>query len=320
MKYTAAIALLSLALPLSAFGARPEHDWDRELQSAQALLAKGDYAAAYPRFERIAAHNPLAQFTLALFHQNGWGRPKNPVAACTWFEKAAQKQVPAAEHYLGDCLAEGIGRPANIPQALAWYDKAASHGHLISLCSEAEYYIRGKGVDKDVEKGMALCTGAAQANSPPAMIKLAHYYQGDKDVPQNLAAARYWYWEAAQRNVDEAQLRLGAMLANGEGGAIDLDAARQWLETAAADGYAPAYLPTAVLYANAPVQKETGALAPEHLAKIYLWTEAAKARGSTPELVASAEKLEAQVLKVMPASWRPKLDQQVAEHLAQHPN
>jgi hypothetical protein len=152
------------------------------------------------------------------------------------------------------------------------------------------------------------------------MLKLAQYYQSDSDVPQDLVAARYWYWEAAQRNVNEARFQLGMMLANGEGGEADQNAARTWLETAAGDGYAPAYLPTAVLYANEPVQKETGALAPEHLAKIYLWTAAAKVRSATPEQAAEAEKLEAKVLAVMPATWRPKLDKQVEEHLAKYAN
>lgn len=320
MKHLVAIALLSLTLPISAFGARPQHDWDSELRLAQKLLAAGDYKAAYSGFQRISAHNPLAQFMLGVFHQNGWGRSPNPVAACTWFEKAAQKQVPTAEHFLGDCLAQGIGRPANIPDALAWYDKAAAHGHLISLCSEADYYIHGKGVDKNVEQGIALCTHAAEANSPPAMLKLAQYYHDDRDVPQDLVAARYWYWEAAQRKVNEARYKLGLMLANGEGGDADPDAARNWLETAAGEGYAPAYLPTAVLYANEPVQKKTGVLAPEHLAKIYLWTAAAKARSATPEQAAEAEKLEAKVLAVMPATWRSDLDKQVAEHLAKYAN
>lgn len=320
MKHSTAIALLSLALPLSAIGARPHHDWDSELAPAQKRLAAGNYKMAYAGFQRFSAHNPLAQFMLGLFHQNGWGRPRNPAAACIWFGKAAQKQVPMAEHFLGDCLAGGIDRPVNIPEALAWYDKAAAHGHLISLCSEADYYIHGKGVDRNVEQGIALCARAAQANSPPAMLKLAQYYQDDRDVPKDLVAARYWYWQAAQHNINEAQFQLGLMLANGEGGEADPEAARTWLEAAAGDGYAAAYLPTAVLYANAPVQKETGALAPEHLAKIYLWTAAAKARSTTPEQAAEAEKLETRVLAVMPASWRPELDKQVAEHLAKHSN
>ena len=202
---------------------------------------------------------------------------------------------------------------------MGWYEKAASHGHLISWCSEADHYIRGDGVAKDIARGITLCMQAAQANSPPAMLKLARYFQQGRDVPQDLAAARHWYAQAAQSHVNEAQYQLGLMLANGEGGDEDGKGALFWFETAASEGYVPAYLVTAMLYANAPVQKETGALTPEQLAKVYLWTEAAKARSIGPEQQAQADKLEAQVLSVMPATWRGELDKKIAEHLAKYP-
>lgn len=319
MKRILAIILLSLALPGSALAAKPT-DGEAQLKLAQTALAGGDYQTAYTRYLGLGKSNPLAQFMIGLFHQHGWGRAKNPETACAWFEKAAEKHIPAAEHFWGDCLAQGIGRTADIPAALAWYDKAASHGHLISWCSAADYYIQGKGVAKDVPRGLALCAQVAQANSPPAMLKLARYYQQGHDMPQDLAAARRWYREAAQRRVSEAQYQLGLMLAQGEGGEADLDAALFWLETAAGEGYAPAYLPTALLYANAPPQPDTGALAPEHLAKVYLWTAAAKARSSDPEQLAEAAKLETLVLAVMPAAWRPDLDRKIAEHLAKYTN
>lgn len=317
MKRIVAIALLLFVLPWSALAAKPA-DWEAELKPAQTALAAGDYQAAYARYLHLANRHPLAPFMLGLFHQNGWGRAKNPVAACAWFEKAAHKHIPAAKHSWGDCLAQGMGRAADIPGAIVWYDKAASDGHLISWCAAADYYIQGKGVDKDAPKGLALCAQAAQANSPPAMLKLARYYHEGHDVPQDLAAARHWYQQAAQRRVNEAQYQLGLMLAQGEGGEPDLNTALFWLETAAGEGYVPAYLPTAMLYANASAKEETGALAPEHLAKVYLWTVVAKACGSDTTQLAEAEKLEAQALAVMPATWRPDLDKQVATHLAKY--
>lgn len=298
--------------------AAPDQDWARRLATAQAALAARDYPTAYTRYQKQAKDNPLAQFTLGLFYREGWGRDKNPVAACGWFEKAAGKHIPAAEHFWGDCLAQGIGRAVDIPGALAWYDKAATHGHLISWCAAADYYIQGKGVDRDAARGLALCTQAAQANSPPAMLKVADYHRNGGTVPQDLPTARYWYQQAAERQIAEAQYRLGVMLAQGEGGAPDPEAALFWIESAASAGYAPAYLPTAILYANAPVQADTGALAPEHLAKIYLWNSAAKARATDPAQLAEIARIESMVLAIMPAAWYPDLDKKVAEHLSKH--
>jgi TPR repeat protein len=293
-------------------------DYNDGLRPAQQALAAGNYAKAFALYSRQAAKNPLAQFSLGLFHRNGWGRPVNQIEACLWFEKAANRQIPVAQQFFGDCLSRGIGRPADSKSAIDWYKKAAAGGDLIAQCSAADLYIKGKGVDKDVQQGLQLCAQVAQANSPPAMLILGDYYREGTDVPQDLAAARYWYQQAAERRSPEAQYRLGVMLAEGQGGEPDLNAALFWLETAAGVGYAPAYLPTAILYANAEVDPKTGALKPEHLAKIYLWNSAAKARTADPAQLAEIDRIEKLVLAVMPETWRPDLDKKVAEHLAKY--
>lgn len=313
------LVLCALQFPAGAALAAPAGNWVKELTPAQTAQATGNFRVAYALYQRRAGANPLAQFALGMFHQHGWGRPADPVAACGWYEKAAQKRIPAAEHYWGDCLAQGIGRRADIPAALAWYEKAAAHGHLISACAAADYYIQGKGVAQDVARGIELCRQVAQANSPPAMITLARYYDRGEYLPRDPAAARYWYQEAAQRHNAEAQYRLGLMLAQGDGGEPDPAAALFWLETAASEGYAPAYLPTAELYASAPVQPDTGALAPEHLAKTYLWNAAARARTDDPAQRAAIDRIDALLAQAMPVAWRPDLDRQVAEHLARYP-
>jgi TPR repeat protein len=309
--------LLLLAPAPDALAGKP---LDAELQPAQQALAAGDYKKAYALYSKHAAHNPLAQFTLALFYREGWGRPRNEVEACRRFEPAAESGIPAAQQLFGDCLANGIGRAPDGKAAVAWYRKAAASGIIYALCSAGDLYIRGAGVDKDVKQGLALCTQAARRDSPPAMLRLADYYREGTDVPQDLAAARHWYKMAAERRVRQAQYRLGVMLSEGQGGEPDLAAALFWLETAAAEGHAPAYLPTAILYANAAPDPKTGALAPEHLAKIYLWISAAKARATDPAEQTEIARIESMTLAVMPAAWRPELDRKLAEHLAKHGN
>ena len=316
--FTLIVTALLLFFAAPAAHAKPPADLAAGLQPAQQALAAGDYKKAYAQYSRVAAKNPLAQFTLGMFHRNGWGLPADPVKACRWFEKAAQRQIPVAQQFFGDCLAQGIGRAADYQSAIGWYSKAAAGGDLIALCSAADIYIKGLGVDKNVRRGLELCAQAAQANSPPAMLKLGDYYRDGTDVPQDLAAARYWYQQAAERHASEAQYRLGVMLSEGQGGAPDLNAAVFWLETAASEGYAPAYLPTVVLYANAEVDPKTGALKPEHLAKIYLWNSAAKARTTDEAQLAEIARIETLVLSVMPPTWRPDLDKKVAEHLAKY--
>lgn len=291
----------------------------KDVKAAHAALVANDYVEAYRLYRAESAHNPLARFMLGVFDKNGWGRKADPVAACRWFESAAAKRIATAEHEWGECLAKGIVRAPDIPAALEWYAKAAGDGHLISDCNAADYYLRGEGVAKDTARGLALCTRVAMSNSPPAMLRLAHYFEDGTLVAQDLAAARSWYGQAASYGMPEAQFHLGMMLAQGAGGDADRDEALRWLETAAGEGYAPAYLPTAILYGNAPVKANTGALAPEHLAKIYLWSNAAMARAKTQDQLSAATGVRDRALSVMPPEWRPQLDRQVAAHLTAHP-
>ncbi len=313
------VLTISLLLAAQVHGQGLQQDVSKQLQAGQRALAAGDYASAHREYARYASDNPLAQFTLGLFEREGWGRPADPAAACRWFDKAAHANVPAAQQFLGDCLAQGVGRPVDGAAAVKWYLSAADKGVAIALCNAGELYISGKIVGRDVPKGLTLCARAAQADSSPAMVLLANYYREGTQVPQNLALARYWYDQAAQRHDREAQFRLGLMLSEGEGGPADIAQALFWLEHAAAEGYAPAYLPTAILYANAPVDAQTGALAAQDLAKIYMWNSAARARTTNPAQLAEIARIETLLDAVMPAQWKNDLDRKVADHLAKYP-
>jgi len=317
LRTIASLLLLLLgAQPLAQAVAR---DLAAELEPAQRALAAKDYPTAHRRFARLADRNPLAQFTLGLFEQQAWGRPANAAAACEWFDKAAHGNIPAAQQFLGDCLARGIGRAVDGPAALHWYEKAAQSGIVYALCSAGEMYLTGRALPKDSARGLALCAAAAQAGSPPAMLRLADLYRLGTEIPADPRLARYWYEQAAQRHQHEAQYRLAVMLSEGQGGKADVPQARAWLEQAAMDGYARAYLPLAILYANAAPDPATGALAADDLAKVYMWNSAARATTTDTAQLAEIDQIEKLTLAVMPATWKPVLDRRVADHLAGHP-
>lgn len=291
-------------------------DWAVALKPGQMAEQAGDYRKARAHYLKVADGNPLAQLALGRLSEQGLGAAQDGAAACAWYYKAAQRHIPLAENEWARCLAEGIGRPVDVPQALQWYEKASGHGHLISDCHAADHYIRGRGVPRDAARGIGLCTNVALAGSAPAMLQLAGYYEAGTDVPRDLAQARKWLLGAAQAGSAEARYRVGLMLAQGEGGDPDPDQGLYWLEAAAGQGYARAYLPTAVLYANAQVEPATGALRPEHLARIYFWNSAAAARATAAEDRAQTARIAALVDQVMPPQWRAPLDRQLAEHLA----
>lgn len=307
---------LALGLALGGQAAWAGRGLADELKEAQAALAGADYARAYQEFFAHADGNPLAQFSLGLFHQYGWGRPKDRAEACRWQEKAALGGIPAAQEWFAECLRDGVLRPADPAGAARWYERAIMSGMHLAACSLAELYMAGQGVPKDPAKAVELCRQAAEKGLPVAERRLANLLlEGDVSV-RDVAAARRWLAAAARAGDGEAEYRLAGMLRDGVGGETDTAAARRWMETAAAQGWLPAYLPTAESYFNAPTDQATGLLPPEDLAKAYLWSAAAVRRLAGSPQAEPARALLNQVLARMPTTWRADLDRRVEAHLA----
>lgn len=293
-------------------------DWSASLKHAQSLLNQGDYRAAYEAYlhEAQKKDNPLAGFSVALFHDLGWGRPKNRAEACRWYQKAAEAKLPAAQHAFADCLLRDVDGGSDPAQAAIQYEKAAEGGHWISLCSLAELYQRGAGVAKDPAKSIVLCESVANQGVVRAMRITASFYLDGDPVTRDLIKGRAWLEQAAKQGDAEAQYRLGLFERdNGQQGG-DLEVARFWFESAAAQGYTAAYLPVAELYFQAPVDSVTEKPIPEYLAKAYLWLSAASRRSHSAEQQRQAMEMLGRVNAIMPASWKPELDAKVARHLA----
>ncbi len=313
---TRRVAALGLALGLASGSAWAARDLTGELQDAQAALAAGNYPAAYQAYLDRGENNPLAQFSLGLFHQYGWGRPVDLAEACRWQEKAARGNIPAAQQALADCLRGGVHRPADPAAAAHWYEQAALSGILTAPCSLAELYMAGEGVPKDPRKALELCRPPAAQGLPAAQLQLARFYLEGDPMVRDPVAALHWMRVAAQAGNAEAQYRLGLMLRDGIGAPTDATSARWWLESAAGQGWLPAYLPSAALYWNAPAEPDTGLQSAENLAKTYLWSTAAISRLASGSEAEQARALLAKVLARMPETWRTDLDKRVTEHLA----
>ncbi|SFD94628.1 hypothetical protein SAMN05428977_100335 [Nitrosomonas sp. Nm166] len=292
-------------------------DSSQIMKDAQAALASGDYDKAFTGYHAAAGndHNALAQFSLGLFYQNGWGRAVDQATACEWFEKAAQGGIPAAQHLTGACLEEGAHRAPDLAQAAIWYQKAAQAGHLHSYCHLGNLYMTGNGVSKDPGKALALCHPAAQQGSIPAQIWLGKFYlQGDPSV-QDMRQAYRWFEIAAQKQAPEAFYYLGIILHKGLVEGHTPEKTRQMFEQAAGRKFVPAYFQAGKHFYHAEPDPQTNQLSAEHLAKAYLWLSAAIQRSRNPEEIRTAKEMLQQILVVMPETWLAELDQKVAQHL-----
>jgi TPR repeat protein len=295
-------------------------DLAAELKGAQEALAAGDYETAFREYSRHAEekNNPLAQFTLGLFYDLGWGRPVDRAAACRWQGKAAEGRIPAGQHLFAECLRDGVNGPPDPAAAAQWYERAAENGHVISLCSLAELHIAGEGVPEDPAKGLELCGQVAAGDSVPAKIRMGRFHLEGAGGLEDPERAYGWFESAAAYGSAEAQYYLGVMNRDGLGRPKAPRLAREWFEIAAAEGYRRAYLPTGTLYWTGPREPESGLLPAHDLAKAYLWLSAAARRASDPEELARATEMLEKIRAVMPETWVPDLDAKVAAHLAEH--
>ncbi|MCU7939374.1 MAG: sel1 repeat family protein [gamma proteobacterium symbiont of Bathyaustriella thionipta] len=294
-------------------------DINHEVRHAQKLLSKGQYEQALNKYQQVAKekNNPLAKFTLAMFYDNGWGRPVDPVKACQWYDKAAQDDIPKAADALGRCLSLGIHREVDIEQAAFWYQKAADLGHHYSLCHLGALYISGKGIKKDTAKGLALCQQSAEQGSLPAMLRLAHFYL-ELDEARNYKSALHWFSMAASYQSVRAQFQLGIMVRDGLGIEKNPLIARSWFEKSASQCYIPAYFQTALLYFNAPANPDTGLWYADDLAKAYLWLSTTIQRSKDNEEQLQAKKRLEKIQEVMPQTWTAELDVKLQAHLKKY--
>lgn len=308
------MSMLIIWIPVSLAQLTKDSD---DLELAQQWLAEGEYRRAFEIFQTYAQEeqHPLAQFTLALFYQQGWGITQDEALACEWFGKAAKGGVPAASHFFGQCLQNGIHQPVDYKAAIHWYQEAANMGHTISLCAIADLVMQGEGIEKNPLKALEYCERAAAADSVPAQLQMGRFYlQGDQSIRDPQKAA-IWYGYAAEKGSLEAYYHLGMISHDFY---TDADRALYWFETAASQGYSPAYYQTAKLYFSAPVSDETNMPKAENLAKSYLWLSATQRQSQREDELQAADQMLEKVLQIMPASWKTELDQKVAHHLQQY--
>ena len=294
-------------------------DLAADLGPAQNAMAAGDYETAYDQYLYFAEQddNPLAQFSVALFHDMGWGRPVEPVIACQWYERAASGEIPQAQVRLADCLLNGVHRTSNPTAAAEWYRRAADNGIPTALCELGKLYIAGHGVAKDAREGLDLCREAAELGNAKAMVELGQIYlEGDNEI-RDADQAFEWFSQAAKSKSVEGMYFLAIMMQDGHGPHATTEAARFWFESAAAEGYVPAYFRTAEMYYLAEGDPETGLITPEDLAKLYMWLQLTIERSEIEIEQTEARNMLAEVMKLIPESWTAELDEMVESHLVE---
>jgi V8-like Glu-specific endopeptidase len=150
----ALLILLGFAVPVTA----------AELDDAVAAAHSGDYATALRRLSPLAGKGDArAQFDVGFMHAFGWGVPRNPTEAITWYRKAADQGLAVAQHFLGIAYVNGEGVRPDDAEAARWFGRAATQGFAQAQFMLGQMTLDGRGVAKDPVRGYAFIVIAGRS-------------------------------------------------------------------------------------------------------------------------------------------------------------
>jgi TPR repeat protein len=185
---------------------------DRDPQEGRRLLGEAA-AAGHPR----AAYN-LALLLLASEDEADLAR------AADLMRRAAEADVPAAQHGYGVLLAEGRGVEEDRIAATAWFSRAARNGDVSGMVEFAIALFNGDGIGPNPEEAARWFREAAYRGNAIAQNRLARLHAEGRGVPQDPIEAAAWHLLAASQGLTDAWLdeRLDALTPEERGQAMAL--------------------------------------------------------------------------------------------------
>ncbi|MEN3931198.1 tetratricopeptide repeat protein [Microvirga sp. W0021] len=149
--------------------------------------------------------NALAAYNLGLIMISS-DSPVEIAHAAMLFQKAAEADIPDAQHALGFLYLQGRGLEKNSEEAAKWFLRAADNG---SIAGEVEYAIlayKGEGMPANAELAAKYFKRAAYKGNAIAQNRLARLYAVGRGVPQDKVEAASWHMLAASKGLADAWL------------------------------------------------------------------------------------------------------------------
>ena len=191
---------------------------------AYGAFQRGFYLSAFGlAIPRAEAGDTAAQTLLGLIYEGGYGVPRDPVQAVSWYQFAADGGDPKAQFALGMMYLDGRGVAEDRAKAADYFEKAAGGGDIAATYNLALLYLEGKVRPQDLARAAQLFEQAAQAGNPDAQYVLAQLDEEGRGVPEDQAAATKWFAEAARLGHIPAEVEYAIRLFNGVGIAAERD-------------------------------------------------------------------------------------------------
>lgn len=154
-----------------------------------------DYTQAVIYYERAAKYGHIkAMANLGNLYYNGLGVEQNLPEALRYFQKAAEKESPAAINSLGVMYLRGEGGlPKDLKTAFLYFSRAAYYGDETAYNNLGNMYFNGIYVKEDKAKAFSYYLKAAEKENPEAMYKVALMYEKGVGTTANQRRADAWY-------------------------------------------------------------------------------------------------------------------------------
>jgi TPR repeat protein len=141
----------------------------------------------------------------------------DPARGVALYRRAAERDIPRAQHGLALAYLDGEGVEADPAEAARWMSKAAEAGLPASQRVMARLYREGIGVPQDMDESLRWLRLAANAGDAAAQYNLGLSLAEGIGVERDPAAAVEWYKRASNQGHALAQIKLGVAYLVGEG-------------------------------------------------------------------------------------------------------
>jgi uncharacterized protein len=131
-----------------------------------------------------------AMHNLGLIYDRGYGVKIDKKKAFALYQKAAEKQNPAALNNVGYAYRHGQGVRRNLVNATAYFAAADALGNLNATVNLGDMTFRGRGTHRDRARAVALYKKAADGGDAVAQCRYAQALAFGDGVARNLAAAQ----------------------------------------------------------------------------------------------------------------------------------
>ena len=183
--------------------------YDLASRTADGRGVARDPRAAVTLFEQAAEKNLApAQYRTGNFYEKGIGVPRDIDAARKWYLRAAENGNTRAMHNLAVLLAEGVGGRPDYGQAIGWFQRAAEHGVRDSQFNLAVLHARGLGTPQDLVKSYTWFAVASGQGDDEAAKKRDEVGQrlSTADLARAKATAERWRMTPASAAANEVQI------------------------------------------------------------------------------------------------------------------